>query len=391
MRGNLHIWVTVAALVPLFGQSQPSTLPSLVTVAIAGDGRASIDLDLNLPPLSDVGSPDVLLLVLPIPAPTAQQLISPSDVRVTAISGGTNHSILVIASPRTVRRVRIAIKDGLKLGETPDGKAMLEFDFSYPFMSDLERALAASPATITDIKYRIVLPRKYEDSDLSLAPGVTRIDDRAFEFSGAQSTNRRSRVWVSFPNLSQRALDYAKLAFSLLFGVLALAFQVQPLRDRRVGWFVFVLVLSGAIMLVAVVSSVRLTKGLDFLVFSAAALPTALWSSFACVYLLLAKRRQATIAGQVNINGAPGHFVSVELFALDPAGGALKSVGKQEALQPGGRYVFQLWKRAQNKSYRVRATHSGISVESSEFSVPPGKTREVPVLNVNVNLVPTSK
>ena len=178
-----------------------------------------------------------------------------------------------------------------------------------------------------------------------------------------------------------------------LFGVLALAFQVQPLRDRRVGWFVFVLVLAVCIMLAAVFFSLRLTKALDFLVFSAAALPTALWAGFACIYLLVAKKRQATIAGQVNINGAPGHFVLVELFALDPAIGdtTLKTVGKQEALQPGGRYVFHLWRRAQNKSYRVRATQSGIAVESAEFTVPPGKTHEVPVLNVSVNLVPTLK
>ena len=146
MREYVSIFIAATTLLlPLRCQAQPPASTSVVTISITADGRASVDFDLTLPTPGSASSPDVLLLVLPIQSPTTQQIISPSDVRVTPLSGGTNHSIFVIASPLAVRRVRVSIKDGLKLGETPDGKAKLEFDFSYPFMSDFERALASSP------------------------------------------------------------------------------------------------------------------------------------------------------------------------------------------------------------------------------------------------------
>lgn len=134
---------------------------------------------------------------------------------------------------------------------------------------------------------------------------------------------------------------------------------------------------------VAVYFYFHLAKRLDFLVFSAAALPTAVYAFCASIYLLYAKKKQATIDGQVNINHAPAPFVSVKLFGDHQ----LMPIAETEKRE-GGRYRFHVWVRPSIRTYKIVATYASVNRESGEFSLSQGKPIPGPVLDIDVNVQP---
>ncbi len=387
---NIRIYIALLlAVSPSMGQEMGAK-NSLVSVSVSDKGLMFVSADLILPtPRSEGG--DLVLFALPVQVLTSSQVSAPTDVHISRLASGSDYTLFVLACPRTVRNVHLAIQDGLPISETLDGKGKIEFDLSYSLMSQFEKALITSPAAISNLTYKITLPKNYDEADISVSNGIiVKTGGRSFQVALEDAhRNGLSRIWISFPNPSQRALDYAKLAFSVLLGLFALAFQIQPLRQRRLRWFVFVLIISSLIVLVAGYFSFQLAKRLDFLVFSAAALPTALYALCACPYLFFAKKLQAIIGGQVNVNGEPGQFASVWLIEYDKQGRA-KTVAKNESTLEDGRYVFHVWPMAKIRAYRVAAEYGGVNRQSDEFQITKGEAKQIIALDLNAELQPAT-
>jgi hypothetical protein len=95
---------------------------------------------------------------------------------------------------------------------------------------------------------------------------------------------------------------------------------------------------------------------------------------------------QATIGGQVNVNDAPGLYVTVKLLKADKHG-KFETLRQKEALQQGGRYSFHIWAKNVNVDYCVIANFNGVEEKSPVFRAQAGRAVEVPVISIKATLV----
>jgi len=271
--------------------------------------------------------------------------------------------------------------------ETAGGRGKLEFDLSLAFLSQLEREQLSSPSFMTPTEFRVVLPRRYDAADVGLSSGFMRTSQPdVFELErAALAPVGAEPAWISFPNPSQGALDRAKLLFAFLLGCFALPFQIQPLRDRKLRSLGLIFLLSVAVIAVAGYYGIVLAKRWDFISYTAAAIPSALYALGASIYVVIATRLQAGITGQVQIGGAPAKVVLVRISGeqKDTSGKTIwETLAETASLDPNGRYQFFVWIKKRYPSYKVIASRNKNDIESDVFPLVRRQNHEVPVLQL---------
>ena len=344
-------------------------------------GLASV----SLAPATNQG---LWLLLLPVELRADQGFITATDVRVAKLSSGRGYTLLVASAPTTVPELNIQVDHATQITETPDGRGKLDFDLSYQFLPQSERAFIGLPGCIATFDLEVILPRKYDDTDLALIPATfTRASDTTFHLPNAGPVSGSgSRAWIAFPNPMTRGSDRAKLMAGLLFGIFTLLFQVQPSRQRKIIWFVSVFIASVTVLAVCAYFTLAIIKKMEFLIFAAAIVPHAVYAAIASLYLLAAKKWQAVLSGQVHIDGAPAQLVQVRLFRTDV--NPIVVVQEKDALQDGGRYLFYLWLRGKRK-YKVVASYGSVANgESANYELNHGQKQEVPVIKLTTPAMP---
>src|SRR5262249_44292416 len=137
-----------------------------------------------------------------------------NDVHIVRLASASSYCLLVLAAQQSISSVHLKVDIAGRISETLDGKGKLDFDFSYPLMSQTGHELMQLPFAINDFDVRVRLPRKYDEADVGLSSLFRRESDNTFILSYS-SNNTIGKSWISFPNPSQRDLDQAKFIFSL--------------------------------------------------------------------------------------------------------------------------------------------------------------------------------
>jgi hypothetical protein len=210
------------------------------------------------------------------------------------------------------------------------------------------------------------------------------VDSKTFRLAIADIRQLNGKAWIAFPNPVQHALDVSKILVGALLGILGIVAQTTlSLRDRR--WLVvWTLTFTALAIIVACLLFMRgLTeaKKVEFLVFAVVALVNATYAFGASVYALVAKRFQAVIAGQVNVNNEPATYADVALMRVDLEPNPV--VDRKDDLKQGGRYNFHIWRSKPGWRYQVVAKHSWTNEgRSIIFEIVAGKKRGIPVISL---------
>jgi hypothetical protein len=323
------------------------------------------------------------IFALPLLLEAPSKIISPPDVRISTLATGHGYTLLTVVSPISTPSTRFKIEHLTSITETREGKGKLELDLSFPLVSQAERELLSLPITVSRINVSIVLPAKYDDAEISFKPSyLVRQDDLTFGLPlSKQLAEKTTDVWIVFPNPMSQGFDNAKVVFSLVLGFFTVLFHVKALRERKLSWSITVLITSLILLGLAGYFIMTHPKGFEFLVWSAAAVPHALYGLGASMYLFLAKKLQATIAGSVSIDNQAAHFVEVSLFELDE--GQKKLISSVDELKEGGKYSFFIWHGKGPKKYVVIAKSEGAKDGASqEFQLAKKLRKEVNPINL---------
>ena len=79
------------------------------------------------------------------------------------------------------------IEDFAFVSENREGKAKIEFDPSYPFISETDRKLFSSSLCISKYDFTIMLPRPYDETVLSFFPPyLDKNNDYTFALSSSK-------------------------------------------------------------------------------------------------------------------------------------------------------------------------------------------------------------
>ena len=368
--------------------TQP-TIPSRVTLLLNDKGSVSADIRIvrdssaTAAPQYSASSVSIMILPLPFSLPAINRITSAPDVRIGPLVQGEGYTLFMIVSPTALQEVKFHVENISNLTETSEGKAQIEFDLSYPYMPQGERELMALPIAVPNFDLAIVLPERYDDRSVSFTPpSLTKQDEKTYFLPASLIASQKlANAWIVFPSPMRSKLNIAQLVFSLLLGLFTLLFHIKALRDRRLSWSIGVLFLSLVLLGAAFYFTYVLTKGLEFLTYASAAVPHAIYGFGASVYLLVARKRQAVIGGQITIGDNPPEFAEVTLLRVE--NGNEVEVAKQDALRAGGRYTFYVWQKKLSSRYSVRAIATGAREgRTPTIEVPKGTRREMPVINL---------
>jgi hypothetical protein len=340
-------------------------------------------------PVSSAG--DVYTLVLPFQVSPASGIKAATDVSVARLLGGPGYTVLAITAPPSVSHTQFSVTDAASLEETADGRAKLAIPLSFSLMAQAEKRFLTSRSRIHLSSIQILLPRVYDVADVVQQGGISRLPDgRTYALNIRSTDPAPVDALLAFPSPSQNAQNRAKLIFSLVLGSFAVLFQLQPFRERRRGYLSLVFVFASAILGLSAYFSLVLAKSLDFLVYAAAALPSALYALVAVAYITITRRIRGTISGQVTINGASAKFVKVRLFKLskNSTGDTWLPAGEKQVLQEGGRYEFLVKTKKDPSTFRVAAEYRSVTTASDPHSVAAGGTVEIPVLAFQLQTTP---
>jgi hypothetical protein len=323
------------------------------------------------------------IIALPFALEPGKRIVSADDVHVAQLSSGKGFTLLALTKPLTLSETTIEIGEIPFLTETPDGKAKLEIDSSFPNMSQSDRQLLNSHSALKDFDIDIVLPKKYDEADVNQHPQFSKIDNTKYFLPASQiKQGQDPLVWISFPNPVQRSLEIAKLLATLVIGLFTLAIQYPLLKGKNTWWFIGVFILSLAVLGFITYYGVGLTKRLEFLISVAVIIPNAVYGLLASIYLILAKKFQATVTGQIRVNNGPGKYASVKL--LHRQNGDVTSVKETDELKEDGRYYFYIWGKKTAQRYQVAAKYNSIDLRSGEFDVIRGGKVDVPPLDFQI-------
>lgn len=356
---------------------------SEMTLAPGAEGQVNATLIVTNPhrtfPPSAPGAAQsaLFLMVTPFEALPDQKLDFPADVRVARIDAGPGFSVFAVLAPSTQAAVRIRLLNCIRPTETSEGKAKIELDFTYPFLSKDQRAALSTPAVVADWAVTIQLPKAYDPTELSFSPtNLRRPDGRTFQVEVTRSAP--ADVWVVYPNPSQQRLSTAKVVASLLFGFLTLILQVPVLKARRFGTLLAILGVSIALLAVSTYYTFVLAKRRDFIEWSAALVPHAAFALGSAVFVLIAKRRQAVVSGRVLLDDQPALFADVTLY--DISDNSKREVKRIDTLEDG-RYKFYVWCGRATRTAIVSAVVRGAAgAESTPQMFKAGERVDVPAL-----------
>jgi len=361
--GNVSVTIKLSFASTQSGSSQPQQKPQL------GD-----QLQLQN---------SIWAIALPFGYELGKRINSANDVHLAPLSSGKGFVLLSLSKPATLSQTTIEISEMPLLTETPDGKAKFEFDLSYPNMSQSDRELLNSAFAIKEFDVNIVLPKKYDEADVNQRPQFSKKDDTTYFLLFDQAKQGQSQpVWISFPNPIQRRFEIAKLLVTFLVGLFTLAIQYPLLKGKNTWWFVGVFILASVTLGFIAYYGFGLAKRLEFLISVAVIIPNAIYALIASVYLILAKKYQATITGQIRINNASGKYASVKLLHVQ--NGNSGPVKKTDELREDGRYYFYMWGKKKAEKYQVIATYNSIDCRSAVFQVSRGAKIDVPPIDFEI-------
>jgi hypothetical protein len=361
---------------------------SHVTFEVGEAGEVSTKLDISSQSPSQSATTGVLLLViLPFSLDLNRAFVCADDVHVAELNRGKGYTFLAVTAPIARTQLLLEIKGATHISETPDGKGKLEIDVSLPYISLSDKELLALPFCIRIFDIAFVLPRRYDETDEYAFPSALNTkDNQTFEAKGVAIQGQSyTKLRVVFPNPVQHQLDLGQLVIGLVFGGLGILLQTGFLQLRERNPVVICIILGAA--LAVIVAAIFFTIGLpqtrkiQFLALVIFACLNALFAAFASGYVLLAKRFQAVVGGQVNLNDAPSQWPQVELHQIG------SGMVKQTDSLKQGLYVFYLWRVQSSAKYQVIAKWGGEEGKSNEFELSRGKRKEVPV--INLRLAPT--
>jgi hypothetical protein len=394
-------------------QSAPTT--STLVFSINDKGKVTAELDITLPQNEPAESPPpkadgqkktapprgavgninqieeqptiknygLWVVALPVSIDPNSQIKAPNDVRVAILERGQGYTLLVLVTPPTASTVRLKIENIATISETAEGKGKFEFDLSYSLMTEAERNLLTLPNALSSFDIRVLLPEKYQETAIGFTPPYFTTKDYQTFFLPSEKAKQESvgKAWIVFPNPMTSELDKAKLIFSLIVGVLTLFFTVQVTRRRQLSRSIIVFGLSVAVIAIATYFTYALTKRMDFMIFAAAALPHAIYTFFSSIYLFIANKFQATIAGNVTVGGAPSQFVDVKLVKLENGNQIIKK--RKDVLKEDGNYMFYVWQGKKPSSYKIVAKSKNTEEkESPILHVARGEAQPVPPINL---------
>jgi len=322
----------------------------------------------------------IWIIALPFDLDPNKKITSAADVHIAQLVSGRGYTLLALTKPPTLPETTFEIGERPLLTETPDGKAKLELNTAFPNMSQVDKELISTVASVKEYQLTIILPKKYDIADVNQHPTFHRSDDVTYSITVEQYKQMpNAMIWISFPNPMQRNLEIAKFIGALLIGIFTLVIQYPLFKEKRVKWFVTVFLLSLAVLSFITYFGIGLAKRMEFLISVAVVIPNAIYAFIASIYLLLAKRYQATITGQVRVNNAPGRYVHVELVRND--NGKLIVVKQTEELKDDGRFYFFIWGKELPEKYQINAKYNAIESRSGEFDVKKGDKLDVPPID----------
>lgn len=254
---------------------------SRLDVKILENGRVAASLAIPNPSASGSTFGFTEFFVgLPFPDLPEQNIICAPDILVKPVSRGPGYTVLLVCTPNNKSIVRIDINNAILLSETREGKAKFSLDCHFGFRSQQAKHLLSLSESIQYWSLRIFLPDDYENTELSYEPkSMKRLDNRTFTISNTDPNSLASgSVWVVFPNPMKGSLLKAQLVLFLLLGALSTIVHANALRNRRLKWLVYTLVVSVCIIAATSYYALVLVKRLEFLVAVAASIPHAIFS-----------------------------------------------------------------------------------------------------------------
>ena len=360
---------------------------SELVFSIDGSGRVSVEARIKQV-TNQVGSTEVVkLYVLGLPFSInegASEPRHPEDVRISTIGKGDGFTLLAIAVPASRDLTVIRWDGAYKLSESPEGKAKINMDLTFPFLSQIDKQLISASYALPIEQVTIELPREFDATELSYRPLQAQwINKRTYIVSQlTTSTQQQKDIWVVFPNPMKSQLQYAKVVLAFLVGIFTLVIHIPALKQRQVSWSLAVLGLSVIVSALFFYYSYSLSKRLDFIEWAAGFVPHVIYGFVTSIFLLLARRRQATITGLVTADGAPREYADIVLFRI--IDGEPKEEKRLDALSKEGRYVFHVWLKASTASFVVTASARGTTEGSSDtFEVGQGRKIELPAVDLN--------
>jgi hypothetical protein len=320
---------------------------SHMLLSIDAGGKISVEVSIDATTTPQQASPSIDLHLVPLPFRVVEsaKIQAPEDVRISILGKGDGYTLLVAAIPSVREKSVLRLQDAFALAESPEAKALVEFDLSYPFLSQSDRQLVTTKYSLIPRRITIDLPREYEDTEVSFRPiELKRISKRQYILDTISAgTTALSKVWLVFPNPMQSQLQIAKILLGALLGLFTVLLHIPMLRQQKLWWSLTVLAVSGAVLCLILYYAYALSKRLDLIEWAAASAPHAFYGLLSSIFLLVAKRRQATITGRITLEGGPIQFADIRLWRI--ANGERHQVKRIEALETEGRYFFRIWPR----------------------------------------------
>lgn len=353
---------------------------STMNLSVGPQGTVTADFRVVIPQhpqdIPDTASRNngFLIVALPIRLENNRRLVSAPNVKISTIDVTENSSLLSVVLPNSLGETTFTIENAVKLIETAEGKAQLNLDLSMKSMTQEEKQLLTLPYSISFFDIQVTLPKDYDETTVNISSNIFRkIDNRSFLIRGDDAKHAGPNTWIVFPSPMQNNLDYAKLILTFLISAATILFQIPGFRERSLKWSVGMLLVSLVILGLTGYYTFILTKRLDFLIFTSAALPYTIYGLFASAYLFCARRLQATVTGQVRIAGSPSMFTKVFLYSI--VDGGLRKLKQDKRTGKDGIYSFYVWQKRTPSKYQIMSQGTLTDQQwTQEFQVMRGET-----------------
>src|SRR6185295_11160659 len=213
------------------------------TLAFSVDEQGIITAELKLLAPQQVNSTDssatlkngLLVVILPIAMDSTARINSGSSTRIAPIHSARSFTILAVICPPGTSEVDLRIDGISHIIETAEGKAKIELDFAYAAMSAAERALLDLPVTISTFDTSIVLPKKFDETEVNYDRSLlSTTDGQSFTLTAQKNkASGVSRLWIVFPSPLKGNLDKAILVLVFLISSFGLFFHSEAFKERR--------------------------------------------------------------------------------------------------------------------------------------------------------------
>ncbi|WP_158655136.1 hypothetical protein [Flavivirga eckloniae] len=332
---------------------------------------------------SVVNKSPLMLLPLPFKLTDMYSFESANDVKVSILSKGQNYTILSVISPNN-HPAKFSIINGYELGVTQEGKSEFEFNTSFPFITNPERELFERPITIDTINIAITFPQEFDDKEIGMSDFLfEKVSKQTYQTKHLKLHDKESNEeWIVFPNPFKSKIDIYKLIFALIAGFITLIIHLKAIRKKNIIWALSIFILSSILVGLFIYFIITIPKPLEIMIWTATAIPHAIFGLLASIYIFTASKLQCTLTGQVTIDARPAQIANIMLYKIESSG-TRKMVAKKHQLDDSGRYTFSKWLKRGTHKFIVQANMDiSDEVESSLMEISRGKRKEITPINL---------